>query len=359
MVISPNTECTCMNVVNGPIAELGSYLQLSFNSGLKDYTVPVYVGKLYTIKWYNPDMQQYVTTSGTITGISQEYIAQNCVRLLDQYGNVCLNANLDRLSGLISNETYTIMTSNIAAIAAIEEHTPVDPITPVERSEQFVAVLGISSMIVRSVIVRLKIFEDDVQHTVTPVDMAVGNSYHVTWYNPNTNSVYELTGRLVLIEELPLYGKEPTTNGYVRQDQAQQAGDSNNVYDPNYFHNLPKHNPDGDRIRFCFDSSSNFESKWDYVMLRDIRRVELVEPGPIPPAPVPPVPPPVPPIPPCPPPPYPPGPGPIPPYPPQPPYPPYPPYPPCPPGPKPPFDPVPHPFPEEEHTIQPDAGEEG
>src|SRR5699024_2241688 len=100
-------------------------------------------------------------------------------------------------------------------------------------------------------------------------------TYHVTYVKSGESTVYEITGRLIQIKELPQFGDESPECGYVRPDgNTEQIGMDGNIYDARYFHSLPKYNPDGDRIQFVFDTSKNFQQLHDMVMLKDIRFVK-------------------------------------------------------------------------------------
>ena len=338
-VISPQglESKSCYTCANGPTAKSVEHIVLSFGSVTgSTYDVPVYAGSMYKITYYDSAIQNVRTITGMVTGVNTSTIAVEVITVLDAAGNICLCTNRDKLAGYLSAEYFYVPVQNISKIEAVDPYaTDTTTPTPSERSEEFVSILGISSTVIRAVIVRLKIFQDDIRHTVTPVDMVVGNSYHVTF--AKNNSVYELEGRLVRIEEIGLYGNETTECGYVRQDTSndQVVGAGNNIYDPNYFYTLPKYNPDGVKIRFLFDTSRDFIQRFDTVMLGDIRNVHPIGPcpGPTPP-PMPGPTPPMPPYPPVPPTPQPPCPPPMPPYPPVPPAP----HPPCPP-PMPPYPP--------------------
>ena len=237
---------TCYCVANGPTVSIKENLVLSFyRNDQSTYDVPVYEGSMYRIQYYDPSIQTYRTVTGLVTGISTEYIALAVTTVQDSAGNICLCSNRDKLAGYLSNEVFYVPVQNISTIVVIDPYNTSDSTTPTERTEQFVAILGISSQVIRAVIVRLTIFGDDVKHSVTSVDMEVGRNYHIV-YGRN-NSVYEINGKLIKIEELPLNGSETLECGYVRPDN-QVVGANNNIYDANYFYNLPKYNPDGDRI---------------------------------------------------------------------------------------------------------------
>lgn len=276
-VISPESVKqngkSCYTCIGGPSAEMASFLRLIFApAGSQQYTIDVYVGQSYEIMYYDTCSQSYRTVIGTVNGISTEAIALYAVSVIDKDGTLCLCSKKENLSGYISTETYHIPINNIAKIKLYTE--PQTPQRPTERSETIVSVLGISSTVIHAVIVRLKIFDDKTCSTVTPVDMVVGRTYHVVWQKETDHIVYELVGRLVQIKEIPQFGNESPECGYVRPDSNDQVvGMNGNIYDPNYFHSLPKYNPDGDRIQFVFDTSKDFNRMYDTVMLKEIRNV--------------------------------------------------------------------------------------
>lgn len=313
-VISPQSverNNSCYTYMNGPTAELHNQLVLTFdnNTGLP-YKIPVYVNSMYKITYYDSCIQSQRTITGLVTGVSEETIAVSVTVAMDSAGNVCLCTNRDRLAGYVSTTMYYVPITNISSILLVDPSRPT-PDIPNERCEEFVSILGISSTIIKAIIVRLKIFNDDVHHSATPIDMVVNGQYHVVY--TKDNSIFELNGRLIAIEEIPVFGNESMDTGYVRPDSNKEVvGAHGNIYDPNYFYNLPKCNPDGDRIRLVFDTSKDFVKLTDCVMLKDIRNVIPIgdncgcfpppmppcDCGPYPPCPPQPCPPPCPPYPP-------------------------------------------------------------
>lgn len=287
---------SCYTCVNGPTPSMKEHLVLSFyRDACTSYEVIVEVGKMYKVMYYDPSIQTYRTITGLVQGISTECIAMTVTTVIDKSGNICLCSNKDKLAGFVSSESYYVPVANISSILEID---PNKPNTPTERSKQIVAILGISSTVIHAVIVRLKIFNDDVQHTTTSVDMEVGRSYHIVY--TRNNSIFELDGKLVKIDILPPTGRESMDYGYVRQDNSdnQIVGGGNNIYDANYYYNLPKYNPDGNSVRLVFDTSKDFSSMGDCVMLGDIRNVIPLDSSSIPTPPIMPGPPVYPPCPP-------------------------------------------------------------
>lgn len=277
-VISPQglESKSCFTCINGPTPSMREHLVLSFyRDAYSTYDIVVEVGKMYQVKYYDASIQTYREITGLVQGISTECIVIDVVKVRDSAGNICLCTNKDKLAGYVSSETYYVPVANISSILEID---PNKPNTPSERSKEFVAVLGISSTVVHAIIVRLKIFNDDIQHSMTNVDMEVGRSYHVVY--AKDNSIFEVDGKLIQIDVVTPNGTESLDYGYVRSDSMQIVGGGNNIYDPmSYYHSLPKYNPDGDTIRLVFDTSKDFVGMRDCVMLRDIRNVIPLDAG--------------------------------------------------------------------------------
>lgn len=285
--ISPQNETSSFVNFNGPKSEIQEFLSLTFSLAGKQIQVPVYVGSLYKVTYFNPDRQIYETISGMVTGISDKYIAMEAIIFREGMETACVCDNRDFLTSILSGKTFHIIVSNIKAINAIDTRPPepVPPPIPKERRVEFVSVLGISSTIVRAIIVRLRIYGDDVRHTVTDVNMEVGHSYRVSYCSHDRDhTMYEIEGRLIRIEEIGQFGDEPPCDGYVRPDiyPPEEVGNSGNIYDPNYYYSLDKHNPDAHRIKFVFDTSKAFEYYHDHVMLADIRNVIEIPGEPMP-----------------------------------------------------------------------------
>lgn len=300
-VVSGSGSNSCYVCVNGPTVALKEYLVLTFANGGQTYDVNVIVGKLYRIKYYDATLQQHVVVSGMVTGISENMIALTATTVMDGAGDICLCANKEKLAGYIESKSYHIPTANISGIISLDTDPKPKP-TPMMKEDYIVAILGISSTVIRSIIIRLRIFNDDVTHTVTNVDMQVGKNYHVTYCSHDKDhTLYEIEGQLIRIEEIGQLGNERSENGYVRPDPSQNevCGCANNIYDPGYFYSLPKNNPEAERIKFVFDTSKQFQKMYDTVMLVDIRGVEEITEGPgvTPEPPCPPIHPPVPPCP--------------------------------------------------------------
>ena len=172
-VISPQglESKSCYTCANGPTAKSVEHIVLSFPSTTgSTYDVPVYAGSMYKITYYDSAIQNVRTITGMVSGVNTSTIAVEVVTVLDAAGNICLCTNRDKLAGYLSAEYFYVPVQNISKIEAIDPYATSDTTpTPSERSEEFVSILGISSTVIRAVIVRLKIFQDDVQHTVIPV----------------------------------------------------------------------------------------------------------------------------------------------------------------------------------------------
>ena len=128
----------------------------------------------------------------------------------------------------------------------------------------------------------------------TVVDMAVGNKYSVSYLDHHDHTMYEIEGTLKSISIEQNFGDEAPDHGFVRQEQssiqscnyhdgvgmynlAYDRSDDKTIYDPDHFFELAKSNPE--KILFIFDTSTNFNSTFDKVWLKDIRSVSVIENG--------------------------------------------------------------------------------
>ena len=273
---------SCYTCCAGPTdIQMREFMLLVFNDGTREYNVPVYIGKMYTINYYNTEFMRYDTVTGYVAAVNDSTIVLTATVVLDEFGkpSICSCGCGKDVAGYVSSQNYYIPAKNIISINLVDSEKK--PVQPEERCETIMAVLGISSTVVRAVIIRLKIYDDSVKHCVTPVDMEVGKHYHMVYVKDaeNHGATYELDGKLIRIEDSTeeLYGDGACECGFVRPEQVGYAG---NTYDPNHFYSLDKFNPEGERIKLVFDTSKDFCQLTDTVMLKDIRYVKEI-PNPI------------------------------------------------------------------------------
>lgn len=250
---------------------------------------------LYRLYYYSRAVGKIHTV---ICKVIKTYTDMICIawfKQLDPNG-ICPCAHKDILINYLDLVQETVMFSDIFSIEEYEEPKPIPPkpIKPKEVTK--VSILGISSEIINSVIVRLRFYEDgccEVTDT-TIVDMAVGNKYSVFYLDHHDHTMYEIEGTLKSISIEQSFGDEPPNQGFVRQEQssiqscnyhdgigmynlAYDRSDDTTVYDPDHFFELAKSNPE--KILFVFDTSTDFNSTFDKVWLKDIRSVSVMEEG--------------------------------------------------------------------------------
>ena len=267
----------CISVATRNETSLQNYVNfISYDEyGTETSNINIYVGGVYNITYYDSDNQTFVTnkyvhvTAVNSSYIKGEYIADNCPQ-------VCLCANRKDLYNYITKNNVTILLSNISTIKDMSIKTIEDVCKEVTK----VSILGISSEFIRSVIIRLRIYNDDVNTEVTTIDMEVGKKYNLQYFDHHDHTMYEVEGRLTHIAIDKNYGDEPEQHGFVRPEcpteNPEVVGMGNNLYYTNeHFMKLPKDCPE--KIVFIFDTSKTNESTYDYVRLTDIRDIYEVQ----------------------------------------------------------------------------------
>lgn len=209
---------------------------------------------------------------------------------LDTEG-LCACAHKDILLRFINIAEEIVPVNNISSIDeyVYEEETSTEdiPTEPEVKEVTKVSILGISAEFIRSVIVRLRLYEDgsccDVTETI-PVDMKIGNRYNVTYIDHKSHAIYEIDGVLKAINIDQNFGDEGLNHGFVRHECECNSHDCvgmNNMlydncgsfsYDMNHFLSLPKECPE--KVSFVFDTSSASKSTFDTIWLVDIRGVK-------------------------------------------------------------------------------------
>ena len=143
--------------------------------------------------------------------------------------------NNDSINGYIN--IYLTIENNFPISCSVYISTILDIVELDDNEEQQkpskedvkIVILGISSTLLRSIVIRLGLIDDDPDKGTTYVDMKVGNRYNITYDKRNT--IYELSGKLICIKELC----NPLTENQDKQFVRQTCGcEDNNYYDPNY-----------------------------------------------------------------------------------------------------------------------------
>lgn len=271
-IIKPSTsKCTINNII-GKIA-VGYHVELTMvdpDGVCPDQTIRIFTGNKYKISYYNADTNKMTKVTGVCIDVGKEAIVVESITAIDD--KTCLCVTRKDLTGLVKMYTVGIPFANIHSIEEVIDSKP--PI-PKERIVTTVAIIGISTEFIKSVVVRLRIFNDGeyCKPEAIPVDMRVGCKYHVAFFSRTDHTIYEFDGTLLDIEEAPKFEGDTKLNGFVRDEV---VGMNNTIYDADHFMDLNKESVDGERVRFKFDTSETFDSFTDYVWLKDIRGVSLI-----------------------------------------------------------------------------------
>lgn len=252
---------------------LGKFLILnSIDDNGNTTTSYVFKDGVYSITWYDADQQKFVSnkyihvTKVTESAIYGNYIQDNCPQ-------ECLCAHREDLYNYITAKSVIIPAANISKI--IDMNNKSNDVKEVTK----VSILGISTEFIRSVIIRLRIYNDtDVDTEVTPIDMEVGKIYNVQYMDQVDHTMYEIEGKLINIAIDRHFGDEPPQTGFVRPEcsNPEQVGVGGMVYyNQEHFMELPKDCPE--KVVFTFDTSKYTSSTFDHVRLTDIRDVYEVK----------------------------------------------------------------------------------
>lgn len=143
------------------------------------------------------------------------------------------------------------------------------------KGETKVMILGISATMVKAIVIHLDFFDDCMEDAVKYVDLAVNNVYNITHLCSKDNTIYELTGKLVSIEEKTNYEECKPGKGFVRE----HVTFGNNIIHTKSDKNSFMSDPPSKKIELIFDTSKDFSGRYESVMLDSIRDCVLVSEG--------------------------------------------------------------------------------
>lgn len=214
----------------------------------------------------------------TLNGYVYQVTANSIfMKVIKASKDVCLCRNRKNLNGLVDCFNEEIPINNISRI---KEWSEIGKPKPKYKEVTVVGVLGISAELIQSIMLRLRIYEDGCvcDKEVIPVDMVVGNKYHVTYCAPD-HCMYEVTGKLHKIDVVPPPGCGPChDHGFVKEEASYECVGANNmVYNAEHFYQLDKDTDIGSRVKLIFDTSTDFSECFDTIMLKDIRMVEEIK----------------------------------------------------------------------------------
>lgn len=284
----PSITKTCNSVSKVSVTSVSKVEQKSYSAftftdskTYQEYSLNVYPGNPYRVIWYDAPESKVMDVTGEITEVDSTCLYLESVKAIDS--DSCLCESREYLNKLITVYRVAIPVNNIYGIYEVKEEeikAPPKPPRPRERSVTIVGVLGLSAEIVKSIVVRVRVYDDDRAPTyeAVPVDMKVGNVYNLSYFSRKDGSMYEVKGKLIDIKLMPKFEGDTKLNGYVRDEMPEEVcGMGNTIYDADHFHCLNKESPEGERIRFTFDTSEDFRGYYDHVWLKDIRNVDIVE----------------------------------------------------------------------------------
>ena len=278
--VIPNTEYT---------AALKQYLEVTRTSLTGDESalkIEPNDGKAYNITFYDTATSGFISAVAVVTEVFEAFIKIKYITGLDK---ICPCSYKDILVKFIDCKEATV---NIGYISDISEYIIEKPKSTYKEVDK-VALLGITSELIQSVVVRLRLYDDGGCCDITGaniVDMKVGGHYQVDYLDHNDHTMYQVCGILKSISIVPESGDETATTGFIRRETRtcnhhNQVGMGNTVYDDfedikevlgtEHFLSLAKDKPEN--IMFIFDTSIDYQSSIDRVMLVDIRNVEMVE----------------------------------------------------------------------------------
>lgn len=231
----------------------------------------VEIGKEYTFKFFNSDTGAVNIVSGMVESVYEDKIKVTYFENNDI--NCCDKLDVRKYNTI----TVFISVPNLLSIDEYKRDNP--PCYPVENESDkkgiYVMLLGISATILKAIIVRLALFDDNSSEAVRYVDLEAGKVYDITYESNNT--IYETRAKVVIIEEV----EDEATNHsveYVREN----VGMDNNIYYntcncPSITMDDHMLNPAVRPVKITVDTSEGMEGRYETIMLHNIRNCIAVE----------------------------------------------------------------------------------
>ena len=283
-------------------SSLNTYLAINSsgynNNIITDKTVLVFPNMEYEVVYYDAELGSVKSLIGLVMSVCEDSIkikystkensssSTQCGQNNFNY-NSCNNAKSNNREpmpscGCILNPpdnsskyedivTTFIPVQNIISISYKKSQITNTNYNSKPEEEVRVMILGISATAVKSIIIRLKFFDDCIEDAVKYVDLAVGGIYDIAFENPrDNNTIYEFRGKLESIEEY--YTDDPCKpgRGFVRQSVCMNNSISNthcSGSDKQDFMNSPP----AKQVKLIFDTSEDFSGRYEYILLTNIR----------------------------------------------------------------------------------------
>ena len=233
-------------LANGSNSELINCLKWSRidSSGAIIDSILLMPGLEYVFRYIDPDDGNMVSIKATALTFYKDCIKVKCIEkmLSRMQFNNCHSFSGCMCTPIVNskNDETDILFIPIANIIDIK-------ILDKNDEEVRVMILGISAEIVKAIIVNMSIFDDRLENAVKKVTLEVGKTYDISYIKNNT--IYDCTGKIVLIEE-----------------------DHNDTIANNHCGHVREHVRDSDSHYIEFDDMS----KEEFMSAQPVRRVKIV-----------------------------------------------------------------------------------
>ena len=169
---------------------------------------------------------------------------------------------------------YFIPISNIMDVSYIKGNNPAEP--PKHKGGTKVMILGISATVVKAIIIKLEIFDDNCDEAVKYVDMEVGGIYDISYELHNT--IYESRVKVVAIRECESDHRHHNKHSSIVRENV--CMNDNVYYDHHNRHDKADFmkEPPVRKIEITVDTSETFDGNLEVIMLDTIRDCTLIQP---------------------------------------------------------------------------------
>lgn len=285
-----------------------SYLDNESNYETKDVVVNIFKNREYKINFYNANKQTYESLTGLVLDFSGTESApaiilkyfekaerkdNECCPTHDHSTCDCILADDKAKDKYTRTTCITIPAFNINSITYMGPTTcttmPDNPPKPtIKKKGVRYLLLGINAEIVTLMMVNLDFIDDRFENAFKSINLKIGGIYKIVYSENNGdhchNTIYEIEGTLVNIEEVP--NKNNNSSCIMRMNKCDHpeeiVGVHNSIYcacdvstDKDKF--LTGEGCDMD-IKLTFDTmSSPINGSYDILYLSQIRDVEVID----------------------------------------------------------------------------------
>ena len=240
----------------------------------EDEVIIIEPGKEYSFKYYDADTG---SISNIIAGVICVYEDKIKVKFYGNDGdlNNCIHNNLTTYD----YNTVFIPISNLLSVTEYTRKAPpccdIPVINESDRKGIYIMLLGISATILKAIIVRLALFDDNAEEAIRYVDLEAGKVYDISYEAENT--IYESRVKVMDIIELDEDTEDDSVE-YVKEN----VGLNNAVYYTKCTCNCVTKedfmlSPPVKKVKIVVDTSEAFTGRYEEIMLHTIRDCKLVE----------------------------------------------------------------------------------